>query len=304
VITPDVSLVMPVWQVPQPWLHEAVSSALAEDACAIEVVVVDDGNDDPVADRLREVADERLRVVRIAHAGQGPALDAGIAAARGRYLRFVDADDVVVPHSTSRLLRLADGRTDVIAYGATVVCDEALNPVRTISSSIAGDATVPCLLGLFEVRHVAMLFPRAVVEHAGTWSAGMRVSGDWDFVLRALELATVVGDGEPAVLYRRHARSLTGAADVETGERDRERVIDRFLERNPHQRGTSLERRARAALFLDRALAYAAVGDTRCALDRLRRAAPLAPGRTARAAVRVVTLRARRALGRRRGATA
>lgn len=287
---PDVSLVMPVWRVPQPWLLEAVESALAEDRCEIELVVVDDGNDEPVADQLHGVGDDRLRVLRVTHGGQDRARDEGIAAARGRYVRFVDADDVVTPHSTSRLLGLAGGQTDVIAYGATVVCDEELHPLRTISSSIGGEATIPCLLGSFHVRHVAMLFPRGVVERAGTWSAGMHVSDDWDFVLRTLEHARVVGDAEPAVLYRRHGRSLTGSADVEAGERDRALIIDRFLERNPAFIGTSTARRARAALLLDRALAYAVAGDSRRALDRLRRAVPLAPGGAARVAVRMAAV--------------
>lgn len=290
----DVSLVMPVWRTPQAWLEAAVRSALDDDG-SLELIVVDDGNDAPVEPRLAHLGDPRLRVLRIAHGGQGAALEAGIAASRGAWLRFVDADDVVVADSTSLLLERGKGRDDLIPYGATVVCDEGLRPLHTISSDVAGDAVVACLLGRFAVRHVAMLFPRRIVERAGTWSSGLRVSGDWDFVLRALEHAHVEGGPEPVVHYRKHASSLTGAAGVEAGERDRELLIARFLDRNPRYRGTPVERHARAALLFDRAAAYANVGDAARALDRLGRGARLAPRQATALAPRVLSLLARRA---------
>ena len=293
-----VSVVMPVWKTPEPWLREAVTSAL-DASCELELVVVDDGNDVPVESVLRDTASDSLRIVRIEHGGQGRALEAGLAAAQGRYVRFADADDVVVPGSTDRLLGIAAGRDDVIVYGATVVCDAELRPLWTIRSDLRGDVRLECLLGRFHVRHVSMLFPRRVVDLAGPWSAGLRVSGDWDFVLRALEHAEVEGDAEPATYYRRHGRSLTGSADVEVGERDRTLVLEHFLERNPAQRGTAVEHRARAALLLDRAAAYASVGETRRALDRLARGTRLAPGAGLRTALGVA--RSLIGPGRRRG---
>ncbi len=94
--------------------------------------------------------------------------------------------------------------------------------------------------GEFHVRHVSMLFPRRVVDRALPWAAGLRVSGDWDFVLRTLDHATVEGDSRPVTFYRRHGRSMTGTADVRAGESDRERVIERFLVRHPAYRGGTI----------------------------------------------------------------
>lgn len=295
---PDVSLMICVGQTRPEWLEQAVESALDDDT-DLELVVVDDGNDVPVASSLA-VEDSRIRHVRIEHGGQPAARDAGIAAARGRYLRFLDADDVVVADSTARLLRLLGGRADLVAYGAVTVCDEELRPLSTISSTLRGDVVVPCLLGRFDVRHVAMLMPREVVVRAGSWSSGLDVSADWDFVLRVLEHAQVVGTTDPAVLYRRHRSSVQGAASIDAGARARERIIQRHLERNPQTRGTRVERAAWAGLHLDRALAYAAVGDPRASFDRLRRSARLAPLRTLWAAghaARLLVARRRRQSG-------
>jgi succinoglycan biosynthesis protein ExoO len=293
-VEPDVTLAMAAWR-PQPqWLREAVASALGQRDCSFELVVVDDGSPEPVAELLTEFDDPRLRVVRIEHGGTAGARNAGIEHARGRFLRFLDADDVLDPDGTSRLVRLAGARGDVIAYGATVVCDESLRPLRTIASDVRGDAVEACLLGRFDVRHVSMVFPRRIVELAGPWVGAFHISEDWDFVLRALEHGEVRPDPSPATYYRRHGTSRTGAADIEAGERDRERVLQRFFERHPEQRGTRLERSARTALLLDRASAYAAVGARREAFRRLSRAARLEPAAAARCALSLAAREARR----------
>jgi glycosyltransferase involved in cell wall biosynthesis len=293
-VEPEVTLTMAAWCVQPHWFREAVDSALAQRDCSFELLVVDDGSPDPVGELLSSVDDSRLRVIRIEHGGTAAARNAGIAHAHGRLIRFLDADDVLEPESTARLARLVGARDDIIAYGSTVVCDEALRPQRSIESELEGDVTAPCLFGRFDVRHVSMLFPRRVVERAGPWLAGFHISEDWDFVLRAVEHAEVRRDPHPATYYRRHGGSRTGAASVAVGEDDRVRVITRYFERHPEQRGTSLERAARAAADLDRAAAYAAVGESRTALRRLARAARSAPVATARTALQLAARAARR----------
>ena len=231
---------MPVWQPEPAWFDAALGSALAQVGCSVEVLVVDDGNDPPVHDL---VDDPRVRVIRIDHAGASAARNAGLERSEGRFIRFVDADDVLTPDGTSQLLALADDRT--IVHGATLVCDEQLEPQRTISSDLRGDVVRPCLLGRFDVRHVSMLFPAEVARAAGPWDTELRVGEDWDYVLRCVELARVVPLGEVVTLYRRHAtsatRSATARADARHGQ---SRVLEKHFERHP---GAARDGTARAA---------------------------------------------------------
>ena len=274
---PLVSLIMPVWQPTREWLRASVASALGQRGCRLELIVVDDGCPEPAADLLKDITDARLRVIRIDHGGPAAARNAGIAAARGDWIRFMDADDVLTLDSTSHLGSLM--RDDaVVAYGRTVVCDEDLRPRGVIASTLQGNVVEACLLGRFETRCPALLFPRQVVEAAGPWDPAFFVSGDWDFVLRALEHAEVVGDERVAFYYRRHARSLSRTADVAAGEITRRLLIRKYFERHPEQRGTSLERRALAMLYRDRAEAYWYVGQHREAFTRLVRALLAEPG--------------------------
>jgi glycosyltransferase involved in cell wall biosynthesis len=271
-----VSLVMPAWQTRREWLLAAVTSALDEDETAVELLVVDDGSAQPVDEVLRSVEDDRLRILRIEHSGPYAARNAGIAEANGDWIRFVDSDDVVFAGSTGRLMAAAAGER-VIPYGVTVVSDEELRPQRLIASRLQGDVEVDCLLGRFDVRVVSMLFPRAVVAEAGPWDPTFRVSGDWDFVLRAVERAPVRPVDLLATRYRRHGSSVTRTSDVAAGERARARVVAGYLDRHPAMRRSRLARRARAAILLDSARGHIHHGATAAGLARLARAAGLRP---------------------------
>jgi glycosyltransferase involved in cell wall biosynthesis len=268
-----VSLVMPVWRPRSDWLHEAVASALDESACEVELIVVDDGNEQPVADVLADVADPRLRVLRVEHGGPYAARNAALAIARGDYVRYVDADDVVQAHSTGRLLA-ESGPGETMAYGATLMCDEDLRPGRVVTADSEGDVAEECLLGGFEVFVVSILYPRAALDRAGPWEeTAFTVSGDWDYVLRALEQAPVRRLDEVVSLYRRHPASVTKGARVAAGAQAGKLVLDRYFERHPEQRGSALERRAYSNLHIDRARAHAWARQPQLALRQLGMAA-------------------------------
>lgn len=270
-----VTLVMPAWRPRRDWLRGAVDAALFQSDCEIELIVVDDGSPEPVEGLLSDANHPRLRVLRIERGGEAKARNAGIAAARGDYLRFIDADDEIVPESTARLVKLVGGRDDVIAYGATMFCDENLKPLWRMTSRVQGEAVEACLLGRFTTRPHAFLFPRRVIERTGEWNPEFRVSGDWDFILRALEHGTVRGTTDVATLYRRHSGGIT--ADLDAGERGARMVVDRYFERHPEQRGTRLQERAEARLLAHVGRIHATHGRRRQGLREMASAAKLDP---------------------------
>jgi glycosyltransferase involved in cell wall biosynthesis len=238
---------MPAWNPNPVWLMQAVESALAQRGCAIELLVVDDGSDTPVEGLLTDVADDRLRVLRIPHGRVSCARNAAIEAARGDFIRFIDADDVILPGSTAHLLSLV-GDDHVVGYGATLVCDEELRPLSVIASSLQGDATESCLLNRFSTTIHSLLFPRRLVDDIGEWEPSIVVSQDWDYALRAFERAPVRGDKRVVTRYRTHARM--NSRNVEEGIRGYRLVVERYFDRHPEQRGRRLQRRAEALYHL------------------------------------------------------
>src|SRR5919201_3775162 len=99
---PLVSIVMAAWNPRPDWLLEAVRSALDQRGVDLELLVVDDGSDTPLEVVLGGIEDPRLRIVRLDHEGASAARNAGVAAGRGEFIRFVDADDVLEPDNTAR----------------------------------------------------------------------------------------------------------------------------------------------------------------------------------------------------------
>ena len=82
---------------------EAVASALAQEAVALEVIVVDDGSEDDTPTVLTSLG-VAVRPVFQAHAGVSAARNTGIRMARGEWLAFLDSDDLWLPQKLQKQL--------------------------------------------------------------------------------------------------------------------------------------------------------------------------------------------------------
>lgn len=118
---PLVSIVMPCYQSGRT-LARTVRSIQAQTEESWELIAVDDGSSDDTLAVLTQLAQDepRMRVLHQENGGVSAARNAGIGAARGTWLSFVDADDHLLPHALAHLLSLTDEETD-IACGAYVM---------------------------------------------------------------------------------------------------------------------------------------------------------------------------------------
>src|SRR5947209_6870013 len=89
-----VSIVMPSYN-SEKTVKESALSALAQSHENIELIVVDDGSTDRTLDVIRSIKDERVVVVQCRHSGVSAARNAGLAIARGQYIRYLDSDDLL-----------------------------------------------------------------------------------------------------------------------------------------------------------------------------------------------------------------
>ncbi|GAA4701341.1 hypothetical protein GCM10023349_18000 [Nocardioides conyzicola] len=105
-MAPVLTVVVPVYNVVE-YLPECLDSLLGQTLRRLEVIAVDDGSTDGCLDVLRRYAenDARLRVLTQENSGQGAARNLGVAEARGEFLTFCDADDVVPPRAYKAMVR-------------------------------------------------------------------------------------------------------------------------------------------------------------------------------------------------------
>jgi glycosyltransferase involved in cell wall biosynthesis len=92
---PLVSVVIPTYN-RWPMIAEAVESVLAQTFNAFELIVVDDGSTDNTA-RLLSSCDSRLKIFSQPRAGVAAARNVGVARSRGKYIAFLDSDDLWSP---------------------------------------------------------------------------------------------------------------------------------------------------------------------------------------------------------------
>lgn len=104
------------------FVADAIESALAQTA-QVEVVVVDDGSTDNTKEVLSKFGD-RVEWITIDHSGLPTARNIAIDAARGEFLMFLDADDVIAPTKVEKQLRA------MTADVGWVLCDVMIQDVN------------------------------------------------------------------------------------------------------------------------------------------------------------------------------
>lgn len=120
-----ISVIVPVYNM-EKYLGRCVDSILAQTYENIEVILVDDGSSDAspdICDRYAE-ADGRVRVIHKANGGLSSARNAGLDAATGDYIGFVDSDDYISPDMYRILAERLDGGDCEIANAMYVYAFE------------------------------------------------------------------------------------------------------------------------------------------------------------------------------------
>ena len=115
---PLVSVILPAYNAER-FLGRALRSGLAQTYPHLEIIVVDDGSTDRTAEVIRSFTDARVRYLSQPNRGQGAARNLGIRQSAGRYLTFLDADDVYLPQKVERQVEFLTAHPDC----AVVFCD-------------------------------------------------------------------------------------------------------------------------------------------------------------------------------------
>lgn len=150
---PRVSVIIPARNAAG-FIAEAIASVRGQTYADWEVVVADDGSTDSTASvlaALRHDLGDRLQVLqadRDAPHGVGAARNRAVAASRGRYLAFLDADDVWLPSKLAEQVAVLDAYSDVDLVFAEAFCvDDDLAPLEPAAAGgpvgIIGDAPRP-----------------------------------------------------------------------------------------------------------------------------------------------------------------
>ena len=128
------SLIVPCYneQEALPFFYRETTAVLAEMGCDYELLFVNDGSRDGTLGIIKEYAekDPRIRVIHQDNHGVSAARNAGLLAASGDYLGFVDPDDLICPEMYASMIRAAEDIGAEIAICGFSYCAEDGSPVR------------------------------------------------------------------------------------------------------------------------------------------------------------------------------
>lgn len=132
---PIISVIIPVFN-SAPYISECISSIANQRIENIEIICVDDGSSDGSLKILKDCKkkDRRIRVVAKSNEGVNYARRDGLKIARGKWVAFIDADDLISANYFEVLMSAASAGVDVVIGGARVVENRHLPVSKSVGS--------------------------------------------------------------------------------------------------------------------------------------------------------------------------
>ncbi len=225
---PLVSVVMPAFNA-EHTISPAIASVLAQTVAELEVIVVDDGSSDRTVEAASTTGDDRVKVISQANAGAAAARNTGLAASAGRYVAFLDADDLWLRFKLERQLAFLASRPEVKAVQSGVFyVDDGLNVLSVRRCSPWVDRVVDTLM----FRNLpafpsTVVFVREALEGIGGFDPSLVILEDWSLAVEAARVCNLESVVEPLALYRVHGgnRSQDLGIHIEPGFRVLRRVF-------------------------------------------------------------------------------
>jgi glycosyltransferase involved in cell wall biosynthesis len=210
------------------YIAEAIESVIAQTFESWELLVVDNGSSDSTKAIAESYArlDQRIQVMHEPRPGAAAARNLGINEARGRYIAFLDSDDMWLPRKLAVQL-------DALTQSGAALCYSAYSKIDHLGRRGTEVITVPthvtyhgllktcdigCLTAVYDTKQTGkQLMPEVELRNDyALWLKILRRVGheDYAFWLRLLKPLKhdnrTIGIKEPLALYRENRFSLSG----------------------------------------------------------------------------------------------
>lgn len=167
-------------------ISEAIQSVLDQTYRDFELLVIDDGSTDDTQDVVSRFSDKRIKYHYIEHKGRAYARNYGLQKMCGRYVAFLDSDDL---YGKEKLKSLSDYLRShpetMIAYSSYTLIQ---NGIETFQYTNNGSGNL--FLKIFKKSFINMnttLIRRECIDVAGGFKEDLRILEDYDFYLRLSE---------------------------------------------------------------------------------------------------------------------
>ena len=220
-VGPMVSVLVPTFNRPR-YLSEALASALHQSYRNLQVIVINDGGED-VSDIVNSFNDQRIIFInRKENHGKAFSLNEALARAEGKYIAYLDDDDLYYPHHIETLVNALENRSDCqVAYSDLykTYCKISPDGSRQVLSKVvevSRDFDRFLMLYFNHALHVSLMHRRDLLEKTGLYNEQLNVLIDWDITRRLAFFSDF-----------HHVCEITGEFYSPVGESDRISVQQR-----------------------------------------------------------------------------
>lgn len=180
-----VSIIIPCYNT-EKYIAEAITSALSQTYSNIEVIVVDDGSTDGSWEIIQSFGD-RLKSEQIEHQGGCAARNRGLQLSKGKYIQFLDADDLLLSHKIEKQVPiLEDNQADLVfCNGYLFGDDRPCRPIKSILNLPNPQGIDPFLYCLkYNFGTNGPLHKREFLEQVGGFREGLVAAQETDLNIR------------------------------------------------------------------------------------------------------------------------
>ena len=275
---PKVSIIIPAYNV-APYIGETLDSVFAQTFADYELIVINDGSPDTAdLERMLGPYIDRLNYIKQENRGASAARNAGLRAARGEFVAFLDADDLWLPNYLEEQIRFLRERDCDLACADAEVFSDASHEEQTYMESLVADASPTgevTFLGLLSAEQnlitSGVVVRRELLLEVGLFDETLRNAQDFDLWLRLARHGTRMAYQRQTLLrYRSRTTGLSGdEVNVHRRELRVLEKVERDYDFSPVERAkvSAVIERRRAILEFELGKLYLAQGEFSHARD-------------------------------------
>ena len=199
-----VSIIMPAYNLEQ-YIAESIESVQYQRYSYWELLVVNDGSTDRTVEIVATIAakDSRIRLINQPNGGSASARNRGLTEARGRYIAFLDGDDLWDSTFLSRLLEAKEQASADMAYcGYTHLYEYGLKS-KFSYPYVSGDILPDVIKGGTQVHIGCLITDKVLIDKYGIrFTDGCLIGQDQEFIIALVSVARVEAVQAELMLYR------------------------------------------------------------------------------------------------------
>lgn len=213
-----ISIIIPVYNL-ENFVRDCINSVVTQSYSDIEIIIINDGSTDNSLCILQDLsaADTRIKIINIKNSGVSNARNLGIKCSSGKYICFIDGDDLVDKDYIKNLSTYCFREVDLVINGINII-DNLSNETEKVTAPINCDIGIYKDINLLNsvpllclASPISKLFKKSIlVDNKLTFDNNLSIGEDYIFVMNYLYFSDVIAFSNNAnYIYFRREGSLS-----------------------------------------------------------------------------------------------